>query len=1050
MVEIRTTERELTAKISEWINEIIKRSNYPFTSSSVESSAKYNKKSRFGDLVIWTNRESNSALSLIELKKPFGEKEDLESFRQKLIGYRISIGFTWDFQNLNAYKLINNQLEFLGTESEPVLNDINEWIKTDLQAIIKTYLGRLLDEILAVNDTGKLKRFIPDKIHFVNFIRETVNEIVPDYTEYLIDVSMDKKSKRIVHEYAIKQGIVYPNPSSYFSLIAKQLTYGLVTRIIFYLTIRRYFKELPDLLSDDEKDLNKLLKIAFTKARDKDWQAVFVEDQLEELGIPNRIFEKLRKFFSELKVYHFGELADDVIGELFEEIIDKEERHNLGQFFTNENLVDLIIGLVVQDKDGVYSDPTCGSGTFLIRLYDRIKYLSAQKKRHIDCLNQIWGMDVGKFPAELSTINLFRQDISNYENFPRVIHTDIFDVECGREYEFPPPQASRYFNKIKITLPKFNGFVGNFPYIRQELIEKSNPSRKYKLYLTTVLANEYLLTYPKLFIKKGLNGDHLNHLSKLPKEKFRIEVDKLVKQKHVELNLSGQADIYAYIFIHTATLLAEKGTFGIITSNSWLDVSYGSVLKEFFLDNFNVKAVISTWAEPWFGDAAINTVITVLEKTKPGENSIVKFVKLKKKLSDLIPYPDLRHHSIKRWQAIDDIVNIIETSEYHHNLIKITDTISSVDTENMRIRLVLQNELKKEHQENGEFSKWGRFLRAPDVYFDIIEKCKDKLVPLKNIASIRRGYTTGINDFFYLQLLEAPQKGLVKCKNARGWQGELENEYLKPVIKSPKESQAIIIDPLQLKNYIFLCNKSKDELKKLGHIKTLKYVEWGEKQRTKDGIKWSEVPSVIGRSNWWTLDEKTPGYFLLQMINNERFLTFINKNNVQVDHNLFELQIDLIKNKKFFEAYFNSTLFALIKELNSRVNLGDGATKTEGIDWKNLILAPVKPTTIKFNNSKFFKRKMEPIFKEIKQKDRQELDKEILKALGLEPKEYLDKIYEGLNELVKERLDLPKLRNKKKKEETEKATEAIKQSVIEDIIPNGPKQFPSAFYFEED
>ena len=87
-------------------------------------------------------------------------------------------------------------------------------------------------------------------------------------------------------------------------------------------------------------------------------------------------------------------------------------------------------------------------------------------------LDKIWGFDIAKFPAELATINLFRQDVSNFENFPRVIRTDIFKVNNGDLYEFPPPSVNKAFKKIKIRLPKFNAIVGNFPFIRQELIEK--------------------------------------------------------------------------------------------------------------------------------------------------------------------------------------------------------------------------------------------------------------------------------------------------------------------------------------------------------------------------------------------------------------------------------------------------------------------------------------------------------------------------------------------------------------------------------------------------
>jgi hypothetical protein len=186
-------------------------------------------------------------------------------------------------------------------------------------------------------------------------------------------------------------------------------------------------------------------------------------------------------------------------------------------------------------------------------------------------------VDIGKFPAELSTINLFRQNAANYKNFPRVICTDIFDIRKGMTFKFPPPNASKKFDKIELMLPEFNGLVGNFPFIRQELIEKKD--KGYKTKLTKVLAEEYFLTYPKLFKTKGLNGRIIEDLKKASIEKFKSEINRYVDNKNIELNLSGQADIYTYIFIHAATIIAKNGTLAFITSNSWLDVSYGSVLK---------------------------------------------------------------------------------------------------------------------------------------------------------------------------------------------------------------------------------------------------------------------------------------------------------------------------------------------------------------------------------------------------------------------------------------------------------------------------------------
>lgn len=1015
MPRIKTNERELSGQIVNWFNDMLhNRSGLQFYEVTGEPGIMTGgQKTRFGDVVLWRNRQAKDAYSYIELKPPFGASENLTTFKEKARELRVRFACTWDFQTLNAYEVREHDIVHIGSDNMPVLQHIDEFLRGDKKALIRSYLARIVDELSQLHAVGKFHKFQPDKVYFIRFVRDIKERLTPRFEAFIRQNSRDRHKREKINAYCAKQGMV--NPSEEFATLAEQAVYGLITKVIFYLTIQRYASGLPDLL-DNEEDLGKTISKAFARAREIDWQAVFEDDPIEELGIPEDSFDDLRRFFGELKAYHFGELPEDVIGQLFEEIIDPEHRHRLGQYFTREDLVDLVIGAVVRDKDGIYADPTCGSGTFLVRLYDRLKYLSAFHTDHKTLLNQIWGFDVGKFPAELSTINLFRQRIDDYENFPRVQNTDIFEVHQGKTFKYPPAQAGQYGAKVNLPVPSFTALIGNFPFIRQELIEKK--IKGYKEFLTSTITKSYSASYRKLFNEK------------------------------YELKLSGQADIYAYIYLHTATLLKPDGGMAVITSNSWLDVAYGAVLKAFFLDHFQVKMVMASWAEPWFEDAAINTVVTVLERTddpSKRDSNLVRFVKLKKPLTDLIPFRDLRLEGNQRWQRIDDIIGTIESAEHQKNARVVSGVVHSFENDDLRVRMIPQAYLQKELSEKGELDKWGKYLRAPDVYFEILDKCKGKLVPLKSIADVRFGIKTGINEFFYLEIIDQKKKSSF-CRNGRGWEGEIENKFLRKVIKSPKEADSIVIDPDKLKFSIFICDKSKPDLRKAGDTLALKYIEWGEKQKTEDGISWPETPSVRSRKHWWMIDEKEPGYILLQMINNDRYVSYLNKDRVQVDHNLFEFLVEDEKYMGTAEKYLNSFVFALIKEVNSRANLGDGATKTEGVDWNNLMLVPFKPLKIDFDMSKFIYRKALSAFEEIRQKDRIALDTAVLQALGLDPKEYLPKIYDGLCGMVRDRLELPKMRKSRKKQSVRDSDDVIKASVIADCLPSGVKKFPKEFY----
>lgn len=76
-------------------------------------------------------------------------------------------------------------------------------------------------------------------------------------------------------------------------------------------------------------------------------------------------------------------------------------------------------------------------------------------------------MDIAHFPAELATINLFRQDASDFSNFPRIVVRDFFTVRPNQAFSFPPLRITgTEYKKIETQLPDLHGIVGNFPYIR--------------------------------------------------------------------------------------------------------------------------------------------------------------------------------------------------------------------------------------------------------------------------------------------------------------------------------------------------------------------------------------------------------------------------------------------------------------------------------------------------------------------------------------------------------------------------------------------------------
>lgn len=1023
MAEVKSNENEFKSQVTSWLSSLLSKGNYPFHDVSSDPSVKGKQtRTKFPDIQIWLNRKAKLGFCGWELKTPITAVDDaelLENAADKARVMNADYFVTWNMRESVIWRTpqkgeaVSAIHRFKSYQSIHQVNVPDDLWDTAKQKLLKSRAKEILDDLAVLHKEGHLNLVDADSTFFVHKLHEAVNTLGPYVHQSLrARIARSPKFKEGLFIWAVKQGIArYDAGEMFFETVSRQILYRLLGKIVFYLTLRRFRKDIPklDFQGIDISKISEKLQEYFEAARRVDYQAVFERDFADDVSISRDAAEALARLVTDLNRYNFSEMPQDVIGHVFEKLIPLEERHTLGQYFTSENLVDLIVAFCVRSAGDNVLDPTCGTGTFLIRAYDRLRSLGNTDHKRL--LSQIWGIDIAHFPAELATINLYRQDIADYANFPRVTVSDFFDVKLNHSLEFPLPKpGGADSSKIRAYLPEFDSIVGNFPYIRQELIEKR--VKGYKGKIARVLADEWREEYPDIFT----NGD---------------------------MKLSGQADIYAYLFFHAAKHLKEFGRLGIVTSNSWLDVAYGYELQRFFLKHFKLVAIIESRCEPWFEDAAVNTIVTILERCTTKEeraNNFTKFVKIKKPLSVLMPW-DLKSSS-DRWFGIDKLVYDVENADSLHG--SQGDQESKFDTngyigcdsENFTIRVVNQGTLLREVEESGKTIKWGRYLRAPDVYFEILKMCKDSLVSLSDVADIRRGYTTGVNEFFYLD-----------DEKTSHW--FIENEYLAPVIKSPREATRIFLKSEQVKFKVFLCRDSKTDLRKKGKHGAYEYIKWGEKQTTRDGRPWSEVPTVLGRKYWYDLGEKKPGTILLQMITGDRYFAVYNADCVYVDHNLFELFPIEDDCTKGLLTYLNSSVFALFRELISRVNLGEGATKTEGIDWKD-ILAP-RPEIIKTLEmpkkleDSFKNRDIESIFEEVKKRDRQELDALVLKALGLDPSKYLQPLYDGLTGLVRERLDLAQSRKKIKQVKVLRDVERLKEQAIEEIIPHGLKRFPEEF-----
>jgi len=927
----------------------------------------------------------------------------------------------------------------------PTVFDITAATGSPLSPLLRIAVQQRAEEILrdlaTLHRDGRLDLVVPDATFFVQRLTRAVGILKPHLKEALrFELRHKVQFAHELERWAIGQGIPADLRSDDFlEAVTRQAIYRLLGKVIFYQSLRRSVRSLPELsLSGmDSSYVMPRLRAAFAEALKVDYHAVFAEVLIDRLPYPQAAASELAALVEDLNTRDFASLPQDVVGQVFEQLIPRQERHGLGQFFTPEPLVDLICAFCVRYPDDRTLDPTAGTGTFLIRAYDRLRWMGVQE--HTKLLSQLWGVDVAPFPAELATINLFRQRVDEHGNFPRILCQDFFRLKPGQACRFPPLKADdERPDFVDEPAPAFDAIVGNFPYINNAQIEKQEAG--YLETIRRVVAEDWFLDAPEMFIiaDRQLRADY--------ERQRKVGNNLTAFIPHARPAISTYADLYVYLFFHAARFLRPGGRMGIVTSNAWLDVNYGYALQRFFLGHFKIIAVLESRCEPWFEDAAVNTVVTIVERCDdPAGRDVhaVKFVKVKRKLAELAP-EDMRLETLARWQRLNGLVQRIE------GLFQASDDPAQPVThedEDLRIRAVRQGALRAQVEATGQTVKWGPYLRAPAVYFDLLGQAGGHLALLRDVAPPTFGSKTGINEFFHFD-------------DAKIKEWSIEPEFLFPLLKSPGESAYIPIDESGLRLKVFVCRLTKEELRAQGKKGALHYIEWGEQQvfisGAQAGLTWPHGAEVRNRKpGWYALPEyrSRPARLFFASAYGDRHIHKYSGRQLIADKRLYFLSpVEGIPHE-LVAAVMNASLIAFFTELAGRVTMGDGALELTVEDARDYLLVPdvrqfdaAARQAIMTACQPLLQRPIGSVFEEVQRADRQALDRAVLQALGLDPAIWLSRLYDGLTTLVRERAELGRMRNRAHKGKARRAASRVADEVLADLLPDGPRRFPDDFW----
>jgi len=711
-------------------------------------------------------------------------------------------------------------------------------------------------------------------------------------------------------------------------------------------------------------------------------------------------------------------------------MVRTDDRHRYGQHYTPAVVARLLAGFAVRASGDVIFDPSCGDGRLLDAARAAKIALSMEQPGTMPARDNNRIGDGQLCVPALGIDELFGIDRSNKAVSEasrigaRVGVADFFDLRPGES-------VSGAFN-----LPlRFDSIIGNPPYVRQELLGDHKP-RIGKLLGPVTRSHSRVQQKAPRESSSNWNGSR--------------ELDAQgVKQVYLP-RWSGRSDLYVYFFAHAAAFLRPGGRLVFLTASSWLDVAYGAQLQEFMLANFNILAIVESAVESFFEDASVNTSITVLERQLDPvarARNPVRFVQASRALSDILPVETLG--SIRLARAL----------------------VSGEAPDGMRIRTVEQRELRISVAESAQTgntrrnwpargkssrqgrTSWGRFLRADDVFFRVLEKGGRKLAPLAELASVRFGVKTGANDFFYLKpdlaghrctidtapelmrpldslarvrrgmttganeffyLKSSPESGtsavpdgLLRVQNRHGDTIVMESKYLHPVVFSLKEIPRIEIKDTATRVLFFDCPDSPEQLK---GTRAIKYIRSGER----DGLHLR--PTCSARIPWYGVARgKVPAPLIFPSKIGERWLVAINHASVHEDKKLYGVFPRRSVPVRLLAALLNSTWARYYAEMTCRQLTGAQAIADIDVAVAEQILLP-DPDALDGAQRRelvaalgaIAKRQVSSVFDEVERPDRRRLDELVLAAIGFreesERKDVLIELYGAATALVRSRL----------------------------------------------
>lgn len=968
-MQSKLNERSWAGQLISWIQEEIREGRTIFQDATNDAGIKLESgKTKFPDVLLFTDKVSGIIFNGWELKFPDTEADDNEMLLnalEKAERIKSDSFVTWNGAEAIIWKINNGKysLDSISKVKEyPKEKNINS--RDDLadpkkyrqnEAALRRRLSDILHDLEHLYQSGELKQAINISGNFVTAVRAAAEIILPQFKDEIVKLKGSNASfRKEFNQWKIYESSTLkilasssrrPENLIEEEVLAKFTFYNLIGKILFYLTLSENLSgSLQKLDLKSAKNVKQVLQNYFDAASRIDYQAVYQPYFTDKVEFSKPVNETLFELFKAITEFDFKVLPTDVIGTILENLVPQEEKQKFGQYFTPATLANLVAFPAIQTANDFVFDPTSGTGTFLNSFYQILNYHG--NTNHVQLLNQIWGNDISHFPAILSVINLYKQRIKNQtDNFPRVTRDDYFNLEPKKKVVFP--DSNDYTKQIEQSIPMFDALVSNFPFIQQEDIP-----------------NDILTT----FFRK----------------KFETRQKAFLKDNSFKIN--ERSDYFTYCVYNSIRFLKKDGLLSAITSNAWLGKEYGFQFKKFLLDNFHIKYVVRSNAEHWFSDSKVSTIFSVLQYGQSKEPT--KFVTVNFKLEDTFDQENISNQLKQIEDFYSDIDSCTDKRNKNWKEDSSFENLFHHASGQISVSVVAKQKLDDslEAQEN-----WDTYFISANL-FDKFEKKCTEIYP--KVIDAFRGERTGWNPMFVIPADEVKQAGV-------------EKKFLAPYVKSPTEFETLEFSG-NYNNFLFVCDKTEAELKK-DFSGANSWIKKFKNAKNKNGTETIQSACKGHRPFWYSLRPKQ-AHIVTAINPYERFFFSFSETPFTIDQRLVAITVNKKYDIELVAALLNSVVTFLTMEMRG-TSRNLGALDLNANYFKTLRV--LNPDLLSASSIKEIKKAFQPlkariiktIFEEVKQADRINFDKTVLKAFGVDDS-ILNSLYQILSSSVHDRVTM--------------------------------------------